>query len=185
MLVRWPKNYESNVQVQRGTIIAPPVVTELRDIFHTIVDIANLTGSVPNKHFQSEDGKSMLCLLKDPTGESNCTYSLNPGPWRTMLDMEHDICYNNSNHWNAVTNGQYKYIYRANFDDEQLFDLIKDPTETVDVSEDLDTYGKILLQFRENMVQQFEREKRGATWVKNGKLVRRIKGTTYSPHYPK
>ena len=57
--------------------------------------------------------------------------------------------------------------------------------ETVDVSEDLDTYGKILLQFRENMVQQFEREKRGATWVKNGKLVRRIKGTTYSPHYPK
>lgn len=184
MLLRWPKSYEQQTNVRRGTVIKPPVVTELRDVFHTIVDIARLTDQVPPEHFQPEDGKSMLCLLQDPTGVSNCTYSLNPGPWRTHIDMEHNICYNNSNHWNAITNGQYKYIYRANFNDEQLFDLMKDPTETVDVSEDVEQYGKILSALRLVMVEQFEREERGQAWVKDGQLVRRIKGTTYSPNYP-
>ena len=30
-----------------------------------------------------------------------------------------------------------------------------------------------------------ERKKRGNEWVRNGKLIKRIKGTTYSPNYPK
>ena len=61
---------------------------------------------------------------------------------------------------------------------------MKDPTETVDVSEDVEQYGKILSALRLVMVEQFEREERGQAWVKDGQLVRRIKGTTYSPNYP-
>ena len=182
MILRWPKIYNSNVK--RGTVITPPIVTELRDIFHTIVDIANLTDRVPTEHFKPEDGKSMLCLLNDPTGLV-CPYSLNPGPWRSSLDMEHNICYNNSNHWNAITNGIYKYIFRANFGDEQLFDLSKDPTESIDVSTDIQNYATILHSYREKMIRQFLKEKRGNEWVRNGKLIKRIKGTTYSPNYPK
>ena len=202
MIVRWPKSFEEkektkegyggkSVIVPRGTVIRPPIVTELRDVFHTIIDIANLTSLIKTSHFQPEDGKSMLCLLRQRSSSNedgsfsnnNCTYSLNPGPWRQSLDMEHDICYNASNHWSAVTNGQYKYIYRANFDDEQLFDLSVDPTETIDVSNEK-KYQTVLIKYRNNMIQQFLREERGDEWVKNGALVKRTKGTTYSPHYP-
>ena len=184
MIVRWPASYHDTLGVSRGDVISPPVVTELRDIFHTIVDIANLTASIPAEHFTPEDGKSMLCLLKDPSGKSHCQYVLNPGPWRTTLDMEHNICYNNSNHWSAVTDGRIKYIYRANFGDEQLFDLIQDPMEKVDVSNHLEQYGSVLKKFRNIMIDQFVNEKRGDDWTKNGKLVRRKIGTTYSPNYP-
>ena len=185
MLLRWPRSFDANVRVDRGVSIRPPVVTELRDVFHTILDIANLTHAVPMGHFQPEDGKSMLCLLRDPTGVEHCSYALNAGPWRTALDLEHNICYNNSNHWSAITNGQMKYIYRANFGDEQLFDLVHDPTESIDVSGNVEQYGDILQMYRKQMVTQFETEHRGREWVVDGHLVKRIKGTTYSPNYPK
>ena len=107
-----------------------------------------------------------------------------PGPWRKSLDMEHNICYNSSNHWSAITNGRMKYVYRATFGDEQLFDLSADPTETIDVSSDVD-HQSVLLQYRKEMIAQFVREERGEGWVKNGELVRRTQGTTYSPNYPK
>ena len=85
------------------------LVTELRDVFHTAVDIAGASGLVPAGHFKPEDGKSMLCLLKDPTGQK-CDYAPNPGAWRQYLDMEHSTCYNSSNHWNALTDGKTKRV---------------------------------------------------------------------------
>lgn len=126
-------------------------MTELRDVLHTALDIADATDFVPRGHFEKEDGKSLLCLLKDPTGEAEgdgdedhgcackdpnswkglghdkiistmladrssgatCDYALNPGAWRTFIDMEHSTCYNASNHWNALTDGRMKYIFRS------------------------------------------------------------------------
>ena len=38
--------------------------------------------------FDATDGKSMLCLLRDPTG-ATCSYEPNPGPWRGYVDLEH------------------------------------------------------------------------------------------------
>lgn len=125
----------------------------------------------------------MLCLLTDPTGQ-HCTYPLNPGPWRQYLDMEHSTCYNNSNHWNALTDGRMKYVFRAYFGDEQLFNLTADPTESVELSQD-PTYATTLKLWRGRMVAQFESENRGPTWVQNGTLMQRSQGQTYSPNYPR
>ena len=60
----------------------------------------------------------MLCLLLDPSGQA-CAYAPNPGPWRTHIDLEHSTCYNMSNHWNGLTDGRTKYVYRAWRGDEQ------------------------------------------------------------------
>ena len=69
------------------------------------------------------------------------------------------------------------------FGDEQLFDLLKDPYEMTDVASD-PAYSATLKLWRARLVQQFVNEARGETWVKNGSLVPRKKGTLYSPHYP-
>ena len=58
MVLRWPESYA--VAVSRGTRVRPPVVTELRDIFHTFVDIANLSAVVKATYgdrFEATDGK--------------------------------------------------------------------------------------------------------------------------------
>jgi hypothetical protein len=72
--------------------------------------------------------------------------------------MEHSTCYNESNHWNALTDGRIKYVFRAFFADEQLFNLTADPKETTELSQD-PAYAKVLQQ--------------------------RVAGQTYSPNYPK
>lgn len=58
--------------------------------------------------FDAADGKSLLCLLRDPSG-ATCEYAPNPGPWRRWLDLEHSTCYNETNHWSALTDGEVKY----------------------------------------------------------------------------
>merc|ERR1711971_968963 len=122
MLLRWPETWlqsqPSKTIIDRGSVIEPPVVTELRDIFHTIVDAVGLATNatlVPPREaeglgaFDASDGKSMLCLLRDPSGLQHCDYAPNPGPWRSWIDLEHSMIYNNSNHWSALTDGQMKY----------------------------------------------------------------------------
>eukprot|EP00039_Didymoeca_costata_P028213 m.20354 g.20354 ORF g.20354 m.20354 type:complete len:699 (-) comp6817_c0_seq1:68-2164(-) len=182
MLLRWPEAYDSDYKIQRGTVITD-FVTELRDIFHTAIDIAQAYGGINMSHFKPEDGKSMLCLLKDPSGQT-CQYPLNPGPWREYIDMEHDTCYNETNHWNALSDGKMKYVFRAFFGDEQLFNLTADPYEMVELSSHSE-YSAELAKWRQRMVQQFEREGRGPNWVQNGKLMQRTKPQPLSPNYPK
>lgn len=88
-----------------------------------------------------------------------------------------------TNHWSALTDGQIKYVFRAWADDEQLFNLTADPDETTEVS-GLPEYSAELKLWRSRLVQQYEKEGRGNDWVRNGKLVKRTKSTTYSPNYP-
>ena len=216
MLLRWPEAWEQEQQQQqqgqghqrrrkdllaggngaacllpRGTVIKPPLVSELRDVFHTVVDAAGLGEEEEEeqkirrqgkRHFAAEDGKSLLCLVKQET--ANCSYALNPGPWRQWIDMEHSTCYNATNHWSALTDGKTKYVFRAWKGDEQLFDLVADPDETTEIS-GLPSSAATLARWRARLVAQFEAEGRGKGWVKDGKLVKRTAGTTYSPNYPK
>jgi hypothetical protein len=183
--MRWPENY-LDAKIPRGTAIRAPVVTELRDLFHTFVDIANLTESLsavlPKNHFDANDGKSLLCLLQDSSGKESCSYEINPGPWRSWIDLEHSTCYNESNHWNALTDGREKYVFRAWYGDEQFFDTEQDPYEVSEVSKERqDDVSK----WRERLVEQFESEGRGSDWVSSdGSLPRRTSGKTYSPNYP-
>ena len=113
----------------------------------------------------------------------------NPGPWRVYLDLEHSQCYNETNHWNALTDGKIKYIYRAWFGDEHLFNLTADPGEQQELSA-AEGYQQTLLVWRARMVAQFRREGRGVAFVTTaGELVRRNcsrcpGNTPYSPNYP-
>eukprot|EP01062_Namystynia_karyoxenos_P022380 TRINITY_DN18574_c0_g1_i1.p1 TRINITY_DN18574_c0_g1~~TRINITY_DN18574_c0_g1_i1.p1 ORF type:complete len:561 (+),score=130.00 TRINITY_DN18574_c0_g1_i1:75-1685(+) len=182
MMVRWPNSMDG-VKMPRGAVVRAPLVAELRDVLHTFVDSAGAADAVPQGTFQPEDGKSLLCLLRDPSGLT-CPYSPNPGPWRKWIDMEHSTCYNETNHWNALTDGQMKYVFRAWYGDEQLFNLTADPGELYDVAGS-PNYSAELRKWRSRMVAQFQSEGRGKDWVSStGELLRRAKGQTYGPNYP-
>ena len=89
MLLRWPEAWAATrrVTLPRGAVLEPPIVTELRDVFHTLVDAAGLAGTVARLHpaFDAADGKSMLCLLEDPSGQA-CDYAPNPGYAASRLE---------------------------------------------------------------------------------------------------
>merc|ERR1719272_490203 len=76
-----------------------------------------------------------------------------------------------------------KYVFRANYADEQLFNLTADPGEITELSQHSD-YQSELAMWRQRMVNQFVTEGRGDEWVLDGKLLKRIHGQTYSPNYP-
>ena len=78
--------------------------------------------------------------------------------WRLYVDLEHDICYNVTNHWNALTDGHFKYIFQAYFGDEQLFDLDSDPKELHNLAGNT-TYQATLLEWC--IAKQFIDEGRG------------------------
>ena len=209
MLLRWPEAWERlpanggggggggagrRVALRRGSVIRAPLVAEMRDVFHTLVDAAGAASNAslvpprgppqplaPWSTFDAADGKSLLCLLADPSG-AVCDYAPKPGPWRRWIDMEHDIVYNATNHWSALTDGRVKYIFRAYWGDEQLFNLTADPAERRDLSR-VESYGPTLALWRQRMVDQFEAEGRGASWVKDGQLQRRTEGQMYSPNF--
>lgn len=160
MLLRWPKSMGLNNQ--RGNILTQPV--ELRDVLPTLLDAA---GAPVPAHL---DGKSMLNLVRGKTKN-----------WRPFIDMEHSMCYN-KDHWNALTDGKFKYIYYAYDGREQLFDLVNDPGELHDLAPESAHKG-VLLEWRLNMVKHLSQ--RGEQFVSNGKLALRKRRLLYSPNHPK
>lgn len=112
-----------------------------------------------------------------------------------------------TNHWNAIVTHDLKYVFRAFFPDEQLFNLTvraqrparlpvrprtppprppppqEDPYEMHDVAAK-PAYAAALAQLRGELVAQFEDEGRGPAWVKGGVLQRRVDGEVYSPNFP-
>ena len=178
MMFKWP----ITDTVPMGGVITEPKglirkeVVELRDLFPTFLDVAGLPVS------QTLNGSSLLNLLHMRNREEG-SKPVQTNTWRNYLDLEHSTCYNVTNHWNALTDGHTKYVFRAFFNDEQLFDLDSDPQERTNVA-GVSEWRSTLEQWRERMVEQFEREGRGPDWVRDGKLVRRTNGQLYSPHYP-
>lgn len=182
MIFKWPTSSMSTstdgmITEPRGSVRRE--VVELRDLFPTFLDIAGLPISIPL------NGSSLLNLLRTREGSKRVHTKLTQPAttWRQYLDLEHSTCYNITNHWNALTDGHVKYIFRAFFDDEQLFDLDSDPEEMTNFAGSSE-WQKTLELWRERLVKQFEQEGRGPTWVQEGKLMRRTKGQLYSPHYP-
>jgi len=167
MVIRWPLTWSTHVKVERGSVNT--LVTEMRDLFPTFLDIANQSV----RH--SVDGKPLTCLLSDPSGVS-CG-------WREFIDMEQDLIYNKTIHWNALTDGEMKYVFNAFDTTEQLFNITADPAELKQLSS-LPEYQTELLKWRQRLVDQFVREQRGPKWVVDGKLQSRVNSTLYSPNYP-
>ncbi|WP_260706680.1 arylsulfatase [Edaphobacter flagellatus] len=145
-----------------GQTFEQPV--EIRDLLPTFLDAAG--AEVPS----SMEGKSLLQLVRGK-GQG----------WRQWIDLEHNITYDATNHWNALTDGKWKYIFHAYNGDEQLFDLTSDPEEATDLSKDL-KYASEFEIWRQRMVEHLS--VRGPLWVKDGKLMVREKGQLLGPNFP-
>jgi arylsulfatase A-like enzyme len=159
MLLRWPRGL---VSAKRGQTLGQPV--EIRDILPTFLDAA---GSAQREDI---DGRSLLDLVRGKAGD-----------WRPFIDLEHDICYSPKNHWTAVTDGKWKYIFHCLDGEEQLFDLTADPLETKDLAGET-THEARLKQWRGRMIERLS--ERGAPFVKGGKLSPRPESFLYSGNYP-
>ena len=162
-LMRWPSGL---LAAERGQKRNEPI--ELRDVFPTLMD----AGQVTNRQelTQKMDGASLLPLLRG-----------NGAQWRQWIDLEHNVCYSPSNHWNGFANNQWKYIFHAQTGEEQLFDLQQDPQELTDLAK-VAGHEATLNQWRSRMVEHLS--ERGPEFVKNGKLVLRPKGMMTSPNFP-
>jgi len=124
---------------------------ELRDVLPTFLEAAGTSPAHPI------DGRSLLPLV---SGKDTS--------WRPWLDLEHGPCYSNENHWNALTDGRYKYIFHAHDAREQLFDIRRDPGETADLAGDAAS-SSVLRDWRQRMVEHLST--RGEHWVRGGKLI--------------
>lgn len=159
MILRWPRSM--GAQERRGKTLPQPV--ELRDVLPTFLDAAQ--APIPD-HL---DGRSMLELVGGDTSG-----------WRPYIDLEHSMCYN-KDHWIALTDGRFKYIYYAYDGREELFNLIEDRGELRNLAAQSASAG-VLKKWRQRMAKHLS--ERGAEFVKEGKPAIRTKRKLYSPHFP-
>jgi arylsulfatase A-like enzyme len=159
-LVRWPENF---VKAKRGQIREECV--EIRDVLPTLLDAAGAPGG------EDLDGDSLLRLVKGDTQG-----------WREFIDLEHDICYDKTNHWTAVTDGKMKYIFHAFDGTESLFDLENDPGETINLAPQRAHHARLVF-WRARLAGHLK--ERGEAWVKDGELQIRPESMRFSPAYPK
>ena len=159
-IVKLPKNMPVNLK--SGSEVEAPV--ELRDFLPTFLDIAE--AEIPAEL----DGRSVLPLMQEKDPE-----------WRRWIDIEHAASYTRNNYWCALTDGKVKYIWFFLTGEEQLFDLQKDPKESVNLISSK-KYKKVAHELRTAMAEHLS--ERGEEWVKDGKLVVRKGVMLYSPNYP-
>ena len=181
-------------------------LVDLRDVAVTIYDYLGIMEQVKYRDPRI-NGLSLVPILQDTTSRDRSDRMV-----RSWLDLEHAVVYDAFIHWNAIVgfhekssklleedirNGSdedrsiaassssilWKYIFYAADGTEQLFSLSTDPSETIDLSRSK-LWSHILQYWRETMVEQFEREKRGEDWVKDGTLIVRQKSTTFGANFP-
>ena len=156
-IVKWPKD----IKVKRSVVDNP---VELRDFLPTFIDVAG--AAIP----PSMDGKSLLPLVKSSNYE-----------WREYIDLEHATCYSQENYWYALTDGKIKYVWRFYTGEEELYDLVQDKNELVNLVNDKGYQDK-LLQLRSLAIKNLS--ERGEMFVKDGSLVVQKSTLLYSPNYP-
>ncbi|NUM56838.1 MAG: arylsulfatase [Candidatus Hydrogenedentes bacterium] len=160
LVVRWP---DGTLSDRRGVTLEHPV--EIRDMLPTMLDAAG------DETVRSQfDGSSILPLLADSRAE-----------WRDAIDLEHDICYNASNHWTGMTDGRWKYIFHAPTGESQLFNLRDDPHELHDLAADAG-YTRRGREWRDRLIEHLS--ERGEPFVINGDLGVQPNSFLYSPNWP-
>jgi arylsulfatase A-like enzyme len=159
MLMRLPAAMQLDAT---GKTIDNPV--EIRDLLPTFLDAAG--AGIP----ASIEGRSLLHLVRTKGAG-----------WRPYIDLEHNICYAVTNHWNALTDGRWKYIFHAYDGEEQLFHLETDRHELNDLAKNPE-HAKELSMWRAHMVDHLS--ERGDKWVRDGKLMVRTQGMALSPNFP-
>ena len=141
--------------VARGEVSRTPV--EIRDVLPALATAAGL--GIP----AACEGQNLLSARRE---------------W---IDLEHDVCYDRINHWNALTDGVWKYIYHAFDGREQLFHLAEDRHETKDLAGETASAATLRL-WRGRLIEHLA--PRGTDWVRNGALVPRPQSIRTSPNYP-
>lgn len=153
--------YPAHWDIERGRVIDAPV--ELRDVMPTLIDAAGLD-PVP-----SVDGKSVLNLCR---GERE--------GWREYVQGEHTNCYGTEMGMQWVTDGKEKYIWFHHTGKEQFFNLVDDPFECHELSEDPDWKDRIDV-WRRRLANINER--RGDPRGQDGRLVVQENALSLSPNY--
>jgi arylsulfatase A-like enzyme len=160
LIVRWPKGTLSD---RRGVTLDRPV--EIRDVLPTMLDAAG------DKTARAQlDGESVLSLLRDSRAK-----------WRDAIDLEHDICYDASNHWTGMTDGNWKYIFHAQTGEDQFFNLREDPDELRDLTSDAG-YKRRKREWRDRLVEHLA--ERGGPFIVKGRLGVQPTSFLYSPNWP-
>ena len=152
----------ASMHLETNRVIAEPV--EIRDMLPTFLDVAGAL--IPDRF----EGRSILKLARGKMKD-----------WREYIDLEHNVCYGITNHWNALTDGKWKYIFHAYDGEEQLFHLQDDPHELHDLAKSPE-HVETLALWRGRLVSHLK--ERGEDWVKDGKLCIRQKGQAFSPNFP-
>jgi arylsulfatase len=158
-----------------------------------ISDHGDMTGDhfLWRKSYAYEPSARIPFLLRQPDGPRGQVNSTpveirdvlgilqgQPLPQREWIDLEHNICYDPSNHWNAPTDGKEKYIYHALDGEEQFFDLTRDPLELNPLPA-----SSRRNEWRQRLTKHLA--PRGSQFVRGGELVPRPEGLLYSPNYPR
>jgi arylsulfatase len=125
-------------------------VIELRDFMPTVLDIAGIDKP------RTVDGQSLLPLTQGKAKE-----------WRSYIHGEHSMAYREQE-MQYITNGRRKFIWFPRLDQEQFFNLEKDPAELKDLSRNR-AYSKEVAHYRNILIRELET--RNCGWAKNGKLV--------------
>lgn len=135
-------------------------VAELRDIMPTLLDAAGvpLPGTV--------EGSSLLPLCREET----------VAPWREYIHGEHEWGRESSHY---VTDGKEKYIWFSATGEEQLFDLLSDPQEKVNLAA-LPTAAERLSIWRARLITELTGREEG--YVADGRLAAGRKAQTTLSH---
>ena len=94
---------------------------------------------------------------------------------RDWLHFEHAKCYSEEQAFQALTDGEWKYIWRPSSGREHLFNLVQDPLEERDLSK-VEAHAGMLLEWRAKLINRLKNRPEG--FVQNGKL---IAGRPYEP----
>ena len=113
-------------------------VVGLQDVAPTLLDAAG--AAIPS----SMDGRSVLPLMR---GEQPA--------WREFLHGEHSGCYRNEDGMHYLTDGKEKYIWYSQTGQEQLFDLLDDPCECVDLARQAQNAQRVA-PWRKRLVAQLK-----------------------------
>jgi arylsulfatase A-like enzyme len=146
----------AGLKFKRGQRINQPVCLE--DIMPTLLSLANIEIPTPM------DGVDLSQIL---TGGNQTI--------REWLHFEHATCYSKAQAFHALTDGDYKYIWRPLDGSEQLFDLNNDIREERDLSNE-DAYKDLLVKWRQRLVKRLARRPEG--FSREGRLV---SGCEYAP----
>lgn len=130
----------------------------LEDLMPTMLAMA---GSDLPAHL---DGENLLPTLRGEAQEI-----------RNWLHFEHAKCYSKEQAFHALTDGEWKYIWRPQDGREHLFNLVQDPREEKDLS-GVDAYAATLSSWRARLIKRLEN--RPEQFVGEGKL---IAGRPYGP----